>query len=118
MKERSSIKRLEKEAEDGSSTYSYKTKRTNVPCLLDLSFMRPGKDTGWTQDPGRSPDRTGVIFYPRGTDIRAEDHIEMTFGRHKSLKLQVTTIPDAVGSPRGTSHIEAGVTEVAQSTST
>lgn len=99
---------------DGAASYDYASVATNVQCRVDLSFLRMGKDTGWTPEAGRPADRTGVAFFMPTAPIRPGDRIKLETGGVRgtfSLEGNLDEVPDFHGNLH---HYEVGVTEVAQ----
>ena len=96
---------------DGSSVYTWVTVATDVPCFLDLSFIRKGKDAQWVEAAGRPKDRTGVIFFKGAQSVKSGQRIEMTKGPVGTFSIEGAL--DEAWSPRKRHHLEFGVIEVA-----
>lgn len=115
--QRATVLRLDAVAVDGVANYDWAPFATGVPCRLDLSYMRKGKDQGWVAEAGRPVDRAGVLFLQiiQEDILRPGDRVEV-FNRlgRKIGTFEVNgafdTVDDRHGIPH---HIEAGVTEVA-----
>lgn len=88
---------------------------TDKPCRLDLAFMRPGKDTPVQAEAGIVPNRMGVLFLLPGMEavIEAEMRIVMISGPVTGT-YQISALPEVCVGASSVSHIEVGVTEVAQ----
>lgn len=111
---RATILRIGGSNSNGRPTYSYDPVASDVPCRLDLTFSRPGKDLPPVPQSGRAPDRVGVLYLPAGTDLRPEDRVEVSLAGELVGTFQVAPMPDqAVGFAK-VHHLEVQVTEVAQ----
>lgn len=110
LKQRCSIKRLVETEQHGFVVFDWITIASSVPCFLDLSFIRQGKDPLWTPEAGRPSDRTGVWFGLPKVDVRSGDQIVMTKG--PSGTFQVEGAVDEVWRPGDFHHLELGVKEV------
>jgi hypothetical protein len=110
---RADILRLEVANVAGAPDVSWKTVAKDVRLRMDLNFLRPGKDSGWVPEAGRSPDRSGVAFFLTSADVRSGDRIKMTKGPTGTFLVDgaVDDPTDRTGEPH---HIECGVTEVAK----
>lgn len=110
---RAEVLRLATTNVDGAATYDWDSLGV-VPCRVDLSFIRSGKDPVWTPEAGRPADRTGVAFFAAGADVLPGDRIFMVAGGVEgTFELQGTL--DFVQDRRGrTHHLECGVIEVAK----
>jgi hypothetical protein len=109
---RCDVYRLDPQNVDGAASYSYAKVASDVRCRVDLSFLRAGKDQGWTPEAGRSSDRTGVAFFLTGANILPGDRILMKKGPTGTFLLEGTL--DEVQDGLKTHHLEVGVTEVAK----
>jgi len=109
---RCDVLRLDPTNEDGAARYSYVKVASDVRCRLDLSFLRPGRDQGWTPEAGRATDRSGVAFFLTGTNILPGDRIKMRKGPTGLFLLEGTL--DEVQDGTKFHHLEVGVTEVAK----
>lgn len=107
---RCSIKRMVEQEVNGYLLMNYATVLTNVPCYLDLNFIRQGKDPMWSPEAGRPADRTGVWFGLPKYDIRSGDQIVMTKG--PSGTFQIEGAVDEAWRPRNKHHVELGVKEI------
>ena len=118
---------------DGSSTYVWSPVKVKdsagadtvtdlvLPCFLDLSFVRKGKDTLWVEAAGRPKDRTGVIFFGKGafykvgvnsfSYVESGMRIDMTRGPSGAFSIEGAL--DEAWTPRKRHHLEFGVIEVA-----
>jgi hypothetical protein len=96
---------------DGSSVYSWVTVATDIPCFLDLSFIRKGKDAQWVEAAGRPKDRTGVIFFKGTAPVKSGMRIEITRGPSGMFSIEGAL--DEAWTPRRKHHLEFGVIEVA-----
>ena len=110
LKQRCSIQRLVEGTTNGYSTFVWQVVQTGVPCFLDLSFIRQGKDPMWTAEAGRPSDRSGVWFGMPTVDVRSGDQIVMTKG--PSGTFQIEGAVDQVWRPGDFHHLELGVKEV------
>jgi hypothetical protein len=104
--------RLDPTNVDGVASYTYTKVASGVRCRVDLSFLRAGKDQGWTPEAGRASDRTGVAFFESGVNILPGDRIVMTKGPTGTFLLEGSL--DEVQDGLKTHHLEVGVTEVAK----
>lgn len=96
----------------GSSTYSWVAVATDVPCFIDLNFLRKGKDMMWVEAAGRPQDRTGVIFF-KGSEnrVKSGQRIDITKGPNGMFSIEGAL--DEAWTPRKRHHLEFGVIEVA-----
>lgn len=111
---RCTVLRLMVTDEDGAAAYAFAAVATNVPCRVDLSFLRMGKDTGWVPEAGRPADRSGVAFFMADAPVRPGDRITLTRGGVQgtfSLEGNLDQVPDFDGDLH---HYEVGVAEVTQ----
>ena len=105
---------------DGSSVYTWQlvSGMDAVPCFLDLSFIRKGKDTMWVEAAGRPQDRTGVIFFKGTATIKSGWRIEIDndlypLTRGPKGMFSIEGALDEAWTPRRKHHLEFGVIEVA-----
>lgn len=98
---------------DGIRTVEYQlvSGQTDVPCRLDVGFLRPGKDAAPPVQAGRVPDRVAVYFLELGTDLRAGDQIRSTSGPVGGW-WAVRSGPDVVVGFALANHLEGQVIEV------
>lgn len=89
-----------------------------LPCRLDLTFLRPGKDVVAPVNAGRAPDRIGVLFCAPTTPIRAGQRIVMIPSPNGTTPVQGTfeirQIPDLALGMAGAHHLEVQVIETNQ----
>lgn len=111
LKQRCTILELVETIDDGAPNVAWQVKAENVPCLLDLNFIRKGKDPMWTPEGGRPADRSGVIFFLGDAPIQSGDRILMTKGPAGTFSTEGAF--DEAWTPKGRHHIEIGVLEVA-----
>lgn len=98
-------------AETAPGVYSWTTSATDVPCFLDLNFIRKGKDAMWVEAAGRPKDRTGVIFFKGSAVVKSGWRIEITRGPSGMFSIEGAL--DEAWTPRKRHHLEFGVIEVA-----
>jgi hypothetical protein len=110
LKQRCTVKRLMDTSINGYSTFGWVDVETNVPCFLDLGFLRMGKDPMWTPEAGRPSDRTGVWFGMPKANVMSGDQIVMTKGPSGTFQLEGAV--DQVWRPQDFHHLEIGVKEV------
>jgi hypothetical protein len=109
---RATLLRLQESNVDGALASTWQPIRTALALRIDLSFSRRGKDPDWIAQAGRPSDRTGVAFFPKGSDVRPGDRIRVTKGPAGVFELQGSK--DHVQGHLGDEHhIEVGVQEVA-----
>ena len=88
LQQRCNIRRLVEGTTNGYVTFTYQTVETNVPCFLDLSFIRKGKDPMWTPEAGRPSDRSGVWFGMPKVNVQSGDQIVMTKGPSGTFQVE------------------------------
>lgn len=110
LKHRCSITRLVESSTNGYVTFNWVPIQTNVPCFLDLTFIRMGKDAMWTPEAGRPADRTGVWFGMPKVDVQSGDQVVMTKGPLGTFQIEGAV--DEVWRPQDFHHLELGVKEV------
>lgn len=115
LKQRCTIQRSQQTDVDGAPAFTWADVQTGVPCFVDLSFHRPGKDPGWTPEAGRPADRTGVVFMLPNAPVKPGDRIIVTRGQPDGT-YEVTGAMDTVPQARRgrVHHLEMYVEEVAQ----
>jgi hypothetical protein len=98
---------------DGVPSYDWRDASTGVPCRVDLSFVRSGKDPlQWTPEAGRAKDRTGVAFFLPTADVMVGDRIVVTRGPSGTFLVE-GTFEEILGRHGRVHHIELGIKEVA-----
>ena len=108
---RADVKRMTPTIVDGVESMTWRTVGRSRRCRLDLQFIRPGRDPQWTAEAGRPVDRTGVVFFERGEDIRTGDRIVVTRGPIGTFEIDGDV--DHVFGRRGrVHHVEVGCKEV------
>ncbi len=114
LKHRGRIYRLKETEVNGYSTMQWVELSGTIACFLDLNFLRPGKDPGWTPAAGRVAVRAGVMFTKARDGVRSGDRIQMVRG--PSGVFQVDGAVDVAWRPTSHHHNELSVKEVAQTT--
>lgn len=61
----------------GAAAYDWTVIHEEIPCRLDLAFIRQGKDPGYVQEAGRAADRNGVLFAMPDAPFRPGQRIEI-----------------------------------------
>lgn len=112
MKHRCSILRQDVDLSSGSPIYDWVVVKANVPCFLDLNFVRNGKDQMWTREAGRPTERAGVAFFLGSAPLKNGDWIKVTRGPAGVFELGGAV--DEAWRPTNRHHIEVSVTEVPQ----
>jgi hypothetical protein len=82
-------------------------------CRLDLGYIRQGKDQPPPVVAGRAPDRTGLMFFDRGNDIRAGDRVRCITGPVEGT-FEIRAIPDVAQGFSIAHHMEVQIFEVAK----
>lgn len=89
-----------------------------VPCRLDLSFLRPGKDQVQLMENGRAPDRIGVMFTKVNPKLRPDQRIIAIPNRFGQIVVpgtfEIRNIPDVAIDYRSGHHIEVQIIETIQ----
>lgn len=111
MRHRCTVLDLTSSNDDGSPIFDWTPIATNIPCFLDLNFIRRGKDPMWTAEAGRPADRSGVLFLLGNAPIRSGHRIRMTKGPSGTFSIEGAF--DEAWRPSERHHIEIGVVEVA-----
>lgn len=113
LKHRCTVLRLVETQQNGYDVHVWQQVGTNVPCWLDLNFIRQGKDPQWTPEAGRAADRTGVWFGMPLANVRSGDRLVMSKGPVGTFAAEGAV--DTVWRPKNFHHLELGVKEVAKS---
>lgn len=97
---------------DGMTTNSWQIKvgGTGVYCLLDLNFIRPGKDPIWTPETGTAENRMGVLFLSPTAPAVPGNRIQMTVGPTGTYMIDSDI--DEAWTPRKRHHLECHVVEI------
>ncbi len=114
LKHRGVIYRLQEAEVNGYSTMTWVAQTGTIACFLDLNFLRPGKDPGWTPEAGRVEVRAGVMFTKARDGVRSGDRIKMVKG--PTGVFQVDGAVDEAWRPTSHHRNELSVKEVAQTT--
>jgi hypothetical protein len=112
LRHRATIKRNTVVAVDGVSSYSWRNIQTEVPCRVDLSYIRRGKDPQWSPEAGRVQDRTGVAFFMPDAQVTTGDRIVLTSGGVAGTFLVDGTVEEILGNRGGVHHLEVPLAEV------
>lgn len=98
---------------DGVATYDWVTVATNVPCRVDLTFIRRGKDPQWTPEAGRVEKRTGVGFFKSDAPIKPGQRLIVndSYGISGTFRLD-GNVEEVIGRRGKIHHKEVGVEEV------
>lgn len=100
------------EDSDGSPvTVTKKITKKPIPCRVDLSFLRSGKDQLWLPSVAKPDDRTGVMFFLANAPIQVGMRAVMTHGPKGTFQLRGSI--DEVWDFNSLDHLEVGVAEVA-----
>lgn len=110
LKHRCTIYRLEASQTDGMSAQAWSPVATNVPCFIDLQYIRMGKDPMWTPEAGRPSERTGVMFLLPPVPVHSGDRFIITRGPAGSFSIEGAD--DIVWTPGYFHHREVGVKEI------
>lgn len=96
---------------DGSPVTKYvKVNDRPVPCRLDLSLVRAGKDSQWMPAAGKPTDRTGILFLKTDAPIKSGMRIAMRKGPQGTFQIQGAL--DEIYGFVESHHLEVGVSEV------
>jgi hypothetical protein len=109
---RVTVKRPTTSVIDGATQYTWKTIASSVPCRLDLSYLRPGKDPQWTPEAGRATDRTGVAFFLTSAPVKVGDRLVADDTGGITGTFLVEGSIDTVQGRHRAHHVECGVKEV------
>ncbi len=120
LNSRVAVSRLQLITDDGRAQMVWidEPTLTYVPCRLDLTFLRPGKDVPMPVEAGKAPDRSGICFARIDSGLKAGDRL--TAVPNDSGQLPVTgifdirVIPDQVLGFSNAHHQEIFVVEVSQ----
>lgn len=89
-----------------------------LPCRVDLTFLRPGKDVLAPMNAGRAPDRVGVLFCAPNVPIRAGQRLVMIPSPNGLIPIkgtfEIRQIPDLAVGMGGGHHQEVQVIETNQ----
>lgn len=107
---RCTILRQDVDLRTGSASYSWVEVATNVPCFIDLNFIRKGKDPMWTAEAGRTPERTGVGFFSKRAQLQNGDWIKVTTGPVGVFSIE--TAIDEAWRPTTKHHFEVSLKEI------
>lgn len=110
LKQRCTLLELTETFVNGIPTSDWAEVATNVKCLMDLNFIRKGKDPMWTPEAGRPGDRSGVCFLDPSAPIRSGMRIKMTKGPTGTFLIEGAV--DEAWRPTDRHHFEVGVIEV------
>jgi hypothetical protein len=109
---RGTLQRPETTNVDGVATYDWVTVATGVPCRVDLSFIRNGKDPRWSPEAGRVEDRTGVAFFPPEVAVASGQRLILTGGGITGTFRLDGNVEEIIGRRDSIHHREVGITEV------
>lgn len=110
LKHRCTVLRNEVNLDSGSPDYGWQPVAQGVPCLLDLNFVRRGKDPIWTAEAGRPAERSGVLFVRLDAPLKDGDWVKITRGPKGTYSF--TGPLDEAWRPTDLHHVEIGVREV------
>jgi hypothetical protein len=113
LRHRCEVLRLTETFLNGSPIHSWTVVAGNIPCFVDLNFVRLGKDPTWTPEAGRPTTRTGVGFFGRVAPIRSGDRLRMTKGPSGVFAIEAAI--DEAWQPERRHHLEVSLKEVPQS---
>jgi hypothetical protein len=82
----------------------------SVPCRLDLTFIRPGKDQLPVVEAGRAPDHLGIMFCDPDVPIQAGD-VYVFFEGPISGTYEMRVSPDRAIGFKKANHIEVQLVE-------
>jgi hypothetical protein len=91
----------------------------NLPCRLDLNFVRPGKDILPAPVAGKAPDRIGVMFTYAHAPLKAGHRITAiphpdTGALPVQGTFEIRVVPDVAIGFSAAHHIEVQIIEAAQ----
>ena len=90
-----------------------------VPCRLDLTFVRRGKDMPSPTVTAAPPDRMGVLFFPYWIDLKPADHLVAIPNARGEIpisgKFEIRAVPDVAQGFSSAHHKEVQVFEISQS---
>lgn len=110
LKHKCSLLKLSMTMEAGLAKSQWVEVARNVPCFLDLNFIRRGKDPLWTAEAGRPSDRSGVLFLKANSGVESGMRVRMSFGPSGTFLIEGAV--DEAWRPTRNHHIEVGVSEV------
>jgi hypothetical protein len=89
-----------------------------VPCRLDLTFLRPGKDAPMPTEAGKAPDHVGVMFCASTVAIKAGDRVQAIPNSKGVIPVpgvfEIRQIPDQAVAYSAQHHIEVQIVETSQ----
>lgn len=107
LKHRCTVQRNELDLSTGSAELTWTDIKENVPCFIDLMFLRSGRDPVWSPEAGRAAPRAGVAFFHAKAPIRNGDRIVVTTGPQGTFTLEMSI--DEARSPSRLAHLEVFV---------
>jgi hypothetical protein len=110
MKHRVTVKHLQLTNISGMADQEWVTVASNVPCFIDLQYIRMGKDPMWTPEAGRPSERTGVLFLQARVLVHSGDRFTITRGPAGTFTVEGAD--DEIWTPRRKHHYELGIKEV------
>ena len=91
----------------------------SVPCRIDLTFVRKGKDMPSPNVTASAVDRMGVLFFPVWFDLKPADHLVAIPNNMGEVpvegKFEIRTMPDVAQGFSSAHHKEVQIFEIAQS---
>lgn len=98
--------------QDGLTTASWDIKdaQENIPCFLDLGFIRPGRDPVWTPETQTAQNRSGVLFLPPHSTATPGNRVKMIKGPGGTFMIDSDI--DEAWTPHKLHHLECHVVEV------
>ena len=100
---------------DGVLSVTWTEVAANVPCRIDLTFVRVGRDLLYKPDSGRAPDRNAVGFFRVNTDLKVADRVVITDDSGLSGTWEVFIKPEQATTISKAHHLEVELREVSQS---
>jgi len=113
-----SVYRLVRTQNKGAATVEWRATGITFDARLDLTFVRPGKDSVPPAEAGKAPDRNGLLIYSNDTILRASDRLKVLEGPHTPGWFEIRAIPDPAQGYSNAHHMEVQVFEVAQQVAT
>lgn len=104
LKDRCTVQRNSIDLSSGSAEMTWTDVQTNVPCFIDLMFLRAGRDPVWAPEAGRAAARVGVGFFKAKAPIKNGDRIVVTKGPEGIFTLEMAI--DEARRPGRRSHLE------------
>lgn len=93
-----------------------------LPCRLDMSFLRPGKDIAPAPEAGKAPDRIGVMFCNADVPLKAGQRIVAIPNEENQIPVsgtfEIRVIPDLAIDFSSAHHIEVQILETNQALTT